>query len=106
MIGEHFDAGKRLSRYPHEMIDENKWLAARHGLDGNLVDLPKKERVPTAALARRVLERVRELLVAALREPKVRRKTRPSKAARQRRLQSKRHRSEVKAGRRSHGGDY
>jgi carboxylate-amine ligase len=59
-LGEHFDAGKRLSRYPHEMIDENKWLAARHGLDGNLVDLPKKERVPTAQLARRVLDRVRE----------------------------------------------
>jgi len=59
-IGEHFDAGKRLSKYPHEMIDENKWLAARHGLDGNLVDLPKKERVPTAQLARRVLDRVRE----------------------------------------------
>ena len=59
-IGEHFDAGKRLSRYPHEMIDENKWLAARHGMDGNLVDLPKKERVPTAQLARRVLDRVRE----------------------------------------------
>jgi carboxylate-amine ligase len=59
-IAEHFDAGKRLGRYPHEMIDENKWLAARHGLDGNLVDLPKKERVPTAQLARRVLDRVRE----------------------------------------------
>jgi carboxylate-amine ligase len=59
-IAEHFDAGKRLARYPHEMIDENKWLAARHGLDGNLVDLPKKERVPTAQLARRVLDRVRE----------------------------------------------
>jgi carboxylate-amine ligase len=59
-IAEHFDAGKRLSRYPHEMIDENKWLAARHGLDGNLVDLPKTDRVPTADLARRVLSRVRE----------------------------------------------
>jgi carboxylate-amine ligase len=59
-IAEHFEAGKRLSRYPHEMIDENKWLAARHGLDGNLVDLPKKDRVPTADLARRVLNRVRE----------------------------------------------
>jgi glutamate---cysteine ligase / carboxylate-amine ligase len=59
-IAEHFDAGKRLSRYPHEMIDENKWLAARHGLEGNLVDLPKTERVPTADLARRVLKRVRE----------------------------------------------
>src|SRR3954447_18039859 len=59
-IAEHFEAGKRLSRYPHEMIDENKWLAARHGLDGNLVDLPKKERVQTAQLARRVIDRVRE----------------------------------------------
>ena len=59
-VAEHFEAGKRLGRYPHEMIDENKWLAARHGLDGNLVDLPKKERVPTAQLARRVLDRVRE----------------------------------------------
>ena len=37
---EHFDAGKQLSRYPFEMLDENKWLAARHGLDGELVDLP------------------------------------------------------------------
>ena len=33
-LAEHFDAGKRLSRYPFEMLDENKWLAARHGLDG------------------------------------------------------------------------
>ena len=23
------------------MLDENKWLAARHGLDGELVDLPQ-----------------------------------------------------------------
>src|SRR3954463_2152929 len=34
---EHFEAGKRLSRSPYEMLDENKWLAARHGLDGELV---------------------------------------------------------------------
>ena len=39
-LGEHFEAGKQLSRYPYEMLDENKWLAARHGLDGELVDLP------------------------------------------------------------------
>src|SRR5204862_1713138 len=37
---EHYEAGKRLSRYPYEMLDENKWLAARHGLEGELVDLP------------------------------------------------------------------
>ncbi|MBA3422467.1 MAG: carboxylate-amine ligase [Thermoleophilaceae bacterium] len=57
---EHFDSGEPLSSYPYEMLDENKFIAARHGLDGELVDLPKEERVPTRALARRVLDRVRE----------------------------------------------
>src|SRR5829696_4443012 len=55
---EHYDAGKRLSTYPYEMLDENKWLAARHGLDQELVDLPKTKRVSTRELAMRVLERV------------------------------------------------
>ncbi|MBV9364221.1 MAG: carboxylate-amine ligase [Solirubrobacterales bacterium] len=59
-LAEHFDAGKRLSRYPFEMLDENKWLAARHGLDGELVDLPRWERVSARALARRLLDRMRE----------------------------------------------
>ena len=57
---EHFDAGKELSRYPYEMLDENKWLAARHGLDGELVDLPHADRVQSRALARRLLDRVRD----------------------------------------------
>ncbi len=57
---EHYDSGQQLGRYPFEMLDENKWLAARHGLDGELVDLPKDERVPTRALAKRLLDRVRE----------------------------------------------
>jgi carboxylate-amine ligase len=57
---EHFDAGKRLSRYPFEMLDENKWLAARHGLEGELVDLPHSDRVSTRALARRLIDRMRE----------------------------------------------
>jgi carboxylate-amine ligase len=58
-LGEHFEAGKKLSRYPYEMIDENKFLAARHGLEGELVDLPKSNRVSTRQLARRVLDRMR-----------------------------------------------
>ena len=40
-LAEHFDSGQQLSRYPYEMLDENKWLAARHGLEGELVDLPE-----------------------------------------------------------------
>ena len=39
-LAEHFEAGKALADYPYEMLDENRWLAARHGLDGELVDLP------------------------------------------------------------------
>jgi carboxylate-amine ligase len=59
-LAQHYDAGNKLSRYPYEMLDENKWLAARHGLDGELVDLPSSDRVPTRALARRLLDRMRE----------------------------------------------
>jgi carboxylate-amine ligase len=59
-LAAHFDAGKRLSRYPFEMLDENKWLAARHGLDGELVDLPHPDRIATRALAGRLLERMRD----------------------------------------------
>ncbi len=59
-LAEHFEAGTRLSRYPHEMLDENKWLSARHGLDGELVDLPSQERIATKQLARRLHDRSRE----------------------------------------------
>ena len=59
-LAEHFESGEELSRYPYEMLDENKWLAARHGLEGELVDLPTKERVSTRDLARRLVDRLRE----------------------------------------------
>jgi glutamate---cysteine ligase / carboxylate-amine ligase len=58
-LAEHFEAGKRLSRYPYEMLDENKWLAARHGLEAQLVDLPKTGRVLASDLARRLMDRLR-----------------------------------------------
>ena len=57
-LAEHYEAGNELSRYPYEMLDENKWLAARHGLGGSLVDLPDIGRVPVPELARRLLERL------------------------------------------------
>src|ERR1700712_3777887 len=43
-LAEHYDAG------------EHRWIAARHGLDGELVDLPTFERVPAKALARRLYD--------------------------------------------------
>jgi carboxylate-amine ligase len=57
-LAEHFEAGKRLGRFPYEMLDENKWLAARHGLDGELVDLPERRLVPARELARRLYDRL------------------------------------------------
>jgi len=58
-LAEHYEAGEHLTDYPWQMLDENKWLAARHGLDGELVDLPSSERVGSRALARRLVDRLR-----------------------------------------------
>jgi carboxylate-amine ligase len=58
-LAEHFESGGELSRYPYEMLDENKFLAARHGLGGELVDLPSRDRVRTPELARRLVDRLR-----------------------------------------------
>ncbi|MFN8202752.1 MAG: carboxylate-amine ligase [Solirubrobacteraceae bacterium] len=59
-LAEHYRAGRHLTDYPWEMLDENKWLASRHGLDGELVDLPSNDRVATRELVRRLLDRLRE----------------------------------------------
>jgi len=58
-LAEKFEQGYELARYPYEMLDENKFLAARHGLEGTLVDLPDTTRVPTSDLVRRVVDRLR-----------------------------------------------
>jgi carboxylate-amine ligase len=56
---EHYESGRHLGEYPWQMLDENRWLAARHGLEGNLVDLPTNERVATRDLAHRLVDRLR-----------------------------------------------
>jgi carboxylate-amine ligase len=58
-LAEHYDAGEKLRDYPYEMLDENKWLASRHGLEGELVDLPDRETVTAKALARRLYDRLK-----------------------------------------------
>ena len=57
-LAEHFEAGEQLSEYAFEMLDDNRWTAARHGLDGEMVDLPSYERVPAKALVRRLRDRL------------------------------------------------
>ena len=48
-----------------------------------------------------VMEKLRELIVQAVHRPKIRRKTKPSKAAREKRLEAKKRRGEIKARRRA-----
>jgi carboxylate-amine ligase len=58
-LAEHYEAGYELSTYPREMLEENKWLAARYGIEAELVDLPKSSRVTAIELTRRITERLR-----------------------------------------------
>jgi carboxylate-amine ligase len=57
-LAEGFGSGDPLPRVSDELLDANRWLAARHGLDGELVELPGTQRVATRELARRLLERL------------------------------------------------
>jgi carboxylate-amine ligase len=57
-LAEHHEAGYELGTFPHELLEENKWLAARYGLTGELIDLPQSTRVPARELARRLVDRL------------------------------------------------
>src|ERR1700751_1646216 len=43
---------------PWELLDENRWLAARHGLDAELIDAATSQRVGVRELTRSLLERL------------------------------------------------
>jgi carboxylate-amine ligase len=57
---ERHRAGEHFADHHAEMLDENKWLAARYGLDAKLVDLPGTHRVSARELVRRELPALRE----------------------------------------------
>jgi carboxylate-amine ligase len=42
--------------YPRRVIDENRWRAARYGLDGKLIDFGRKCEADTRSLIREILE--------------------------------------------------
>jgi ribosome-associated protein len=54
---------------------------------------------------REALERLADLIRAAMVEPKIRKKTRPTKASKERRIESKKRRSTTKSGRGRQGWD-
>ena len=51
---------QRWRNYPRTLVQENRWLAQRYGLGGELVDFGKGEKVPFADLLDEIIELVRE----------------------------------------------
>ena len=75
-------------------------LASRLVDDGRLLRLVSSGSRSQAQNRADVIERFRSVLSAALREVKPRKRTRPTKASKEQRLQGKRHRGETKRQRR------
>ena len=57
---ERFDAGEEIASYHRILNSENKWLAARYGLEAPVMDLitGRRNRVPVSQLIRRTLKMV------------------------------------------------
>ncbi|MCW2949408.1 MAG: glutamate--cysteine ligase, partial [Thermoleophilia bacterium] len=57
--GDRFDAGIAAApSTPQTFIEENRWSAARYGIDGEMLDFASDELVPTRQLIARMLDRV------------------------------------------------
>jgi glutamate---cysteine ligase / carboxylate-amine ligase len=50
------DEGVPFDAHPPRLVEENFWRAIRHGLDGKLIDLSRREEYPAAALPDRLLQ--------------------------------------------------
>jgi glutamate---cysteine ligase / carboxylate-amine ligase len=57
LLSEQHDAGKEIPSHHRILTTENKWLAARYGLEAPVMDLAtgRRNRVPVAQLVRRTL---------------------------------------------------
>ena len=57
---ERYDAGEEIAPYHRILTTENKWLAARYGLEAPIMDLAtgKRNRIPVAQLVRRTLREI------------------------------------------------
>ncbi|CAN5837392.1 carboxylate-amine ligase [soil metagenome] len=59
-LSEQYDAGDEIPSYHRILTTENKWLAARYGLEAPVMDLGsgRRNRIPVARLVRRTLAEV------------------------------------------------
>ena len=102
---EMWVTAERLVGLTARAIERLKVMAGRRLTSGGEIHFSADtERGQEGNLAES-LRRLREMIVRATVEPKVRKKTKPSRAAKARRLEQKRRRSEIKAGRRGSVGD-
>jgi carboxylate-amine ligase len=62
-LGEHHDRGEPLQVAETWQIDENRWSACRHGVEGEMVELDANvpRRRPTRELLRKLIERLRPI---------------------------------------------
>jgi carboxylate-amine ligase len=56
-----FDAGEKLCAFDTVQIQENRWRAARYGINAELIDLDHAQMVPVRALIHRTLDRIDRL---------------------------------------------
>jgi glutamate---cysteine ligase / carboxylate-amine ligase len=56
-LSDRYDAGEEIPTYHRILTSENKWLAARYGLDAPVMDLAtgRRIRIPVAKLVRRTI---------------------------------------------------
>jgi len=87
----------RISGLSPAALDRLRGLAGHRLTDGDELHLVCETERTQEGNRRELFERLRELIVLAKREPKPHRKTRPTAASRRRRLESKRHRAQIKA---------
>jgi ribosome-associated protein len=80
-------------------------LAVSRLTDADEIHITSEEHRTQTGNRRAVMERLRELIVEAQKRPTIRRKTRPGRAAKERRLEGKRQRSEIKSFRRGEAAE-
>jgi ribosome-associated protein len=84
-----------------DALDRLRQFAGKRLTDRDELHLSSDIHRTQEANRQEVFDRLRQLVLQAQVRPRRRRKTRPTAASRKRRLESKRHRSEIKSGRKS-----
>jgi len=59
-LAEAYDAGAHSVEHPVELLEANKWIAARYGLAGRVLDPTTNTVIRLGALTARLLDRLRE----------------------------------------------